>query len=116
MSKNDLIRICTEIREQYCDKFNYPKEWDLERCCIGASEFLYEGLLKRGIQSYICEGECFGCNHFWVEYEDYILDLTIKQFEKFEKIVLPYIFVEKKLKCFMYKLSDKFQLNDVYLF
>lgn len=93
---NKLYEICKKVREQFCIDNDCLWEEDLAGCCYDISAFLYDELITKGYDAKWIEGECYGCYHCWVECNEYILDLSVKQFERFSrKKILPFIYIRK---------------------
>jgi hypothetical protein len=107
LTKLELMGICHDARESFCKVEGFTWDEDLASFCYDASDFLLNALLSTGIKGKLIEGECYGCFHYWVEVDNFICDLTIKQFERFAGKELPYYLVEDKSNCSMYEKSPR---------
>ena len=96
LSQKEIINILYQIRNGYCKENYLEYEEDLRGECYNVSDFAQEILcLKYDIKIDMIKGRCYGCEHYWLEYENYIIDLSIKQFESIAKKALPYIYLEE---------------------
>ncbi|MGD2072748.1 MAG: hypothetical protein PVG65_04595 [Candidatus Thorarchaeota archaeon] len=102
MNYKELFDFCQQFRDDYCQENNFDFEDDLEGFCCEVSDMLHLALQEKNIHTRIIEGNCYGCFHHWLEYKNWIIDLTIKQFELEAEKRLPYIFIQLKNKCPQY--------------
>lgn len=99
--KNIILKICQKVRYKWEEELS---SLDLASFCCDVSEDLHYALLEHNIKTIIKEGECYDCFHVWLEYKGNIIDLTIKQFERFSRNKdLPKIFIKPISKCYQYK-------------
>lgn len=110
MTKQELFnleKICHSFRKSYCENYQYRYihyTSDLRGHCMEISEKFGLYLLENhNIETQLVEGECYDCFHFWLEYGDYIIDLTIKQFENQAGKELPLVLIKHKYFCGQYK-------------
>ncbi|EKM0528591.1 hypothetical protein ACMUBU_001201 [Cronobacter turicensis] len=85
--QNDILLVCTEVRKNFEEDqrsrgTKFPTAW-----CGDASRELKKVLKMRfGIDADLCSGEMYPIevttryNHMWLEYENYIIDITADQF------------------------------------
>ena len=80
--KLKILKICQEVRKNLCDK--YAKGYHLDCLpgnCYEASEAIQKRLLSIGIDTVIVQGVIDEADfHYWLEYKEYIIDITASQF------------------------------------
>lgn len=107
-----LYKFCEQVREDYCRKYDWDYTDDLNGECCDISLFLYERLVAMGQRPRIIEGDCYEGFHHWVELEDFVIDLSIKQFEYFAGVELPFVFIKPITECINHKALEVFAQNE----
>lgn len=62
--------------------------YNLQGGCLMASYMLRYVLDKHGVSSKLMRGEFNGCYHWWIEVDDYIVDITATQFGNRNKVYI----------------------------
>ena len=111
MLKKDLYNLCRQVRRLVI-KLN----GGTTGMCGVATAILFLKLKKLGFNSEICGND----NHIFLEFNDYLIDVTADQFNKFPKIYgrinKKIVITKKRIKKSYLKVDYRFKsLDELYL-